>query len=190
MVSLPWHSPSQNASPLNLLLCLLPCVCVTRLPADIRAEDADWKQHIHCRQNQQARGHQSGGVRVLTQLPRGRRSLSCVRSSDSTQLSSWAVLHSRVVASRVCGRGRSESPSTAVACLGCRLNSVSPDGDGAARRWGCNHRTLVSARARGETPPPAAEASEAASDRLMRLQRASRVSGKCLTDRTHAARAV
>ncbi len=113
MVSLPWHSPSQNASPLNLLLCLLPCVCVTRLPADIRAEDADWKQHIHCRQNQQARGHQSGGVRVLTQLPRGRRSLSCVRSSDSTQLSSWAVLHSRVVASRVCGRGRLESPTTA-----------------------------------------------------------------------------
>ncbi len=95
----------------------------------------------------------------------------CVRSSDSAQLSSYAVLHSRIVASRVCGRGRSESPSTAVACLGCRLNSVSPDGDGAARRWGCNHRTLVSARARGETPPLAAEASKAASDRLMRLQK-------------------
>ena len=77
----------------------------------------------------------------------------CVRSSDSAQLSSYAVLHSRVVASRVCGRGRSESPSAAVACLGCRLNSVSPDGDGAARRWGCNHRTLVSAVTSGETPP-------------------------------------
>ena len=95
----------------------------------------------------------------------------CVRSSDSAQLSSYAVLHSRVVASGVCGRGRSESPSTAVACLGYQLNSVSPDGDGAARRWGCNHSTLVSARARGETPPPAAEASKAASDRLMRLQK-------------------
>ena len=114
----------------------------------------------------------------------------CVRSSDSAQLWSYAVLHSRVVESRVCGRGRSESPSAAVACLGCRLNSVSPDGDGAARRWGCNHSTLVSAVTRGETPPLAAEASEAASDRLMRLQRASRVSGKYLTARAHAARAV
>jgi hypothetical protein len=104
----------------------------------------------------------------------------CVRSSDSAQLSSYAVLHSGVVASRVCGRGRSESPSAAVACLGCRLHSVSPDGDGSARRWGCNHRTLVSARARGETPPLAAEASKAASDRLMRPQRVSRVSGECL----------
>jgi hypothetical protein len=79
----------------------------------------------------------------------------CVRSSDSAQLSSYAVLHSGAVASRVCGKGRSESPSTAVACLGCRLNSVSPDGDGAARRWCCNHSTLVSAVTRGETPPPA-----------------------------------
>jgi hypothetical protein len=92
----------------------------------------------------------------------------CVRSSDSAQLSSYAVLYSRVVASRVCGRGRSESPSAAVACLGCRLNSVSPDGDGAARRWGCNHRRLVSAVTTGATPPPASEASKAASDRLMR----------------------
>ena len=73
----------------------------------------------------------------------------CVRGSDSAQLSSYALLHSRVVASRVCGRGRSESPSTAVACLGYQLNSVSPDGDGAARRWGCNHRTLVSAVTHG-----------------------------------------
>ncbi len=114
----------------------------------------------------------------------------CVRSSDSAQLSSWAVLHSRVVASQVCGKGRSESPSTAAACLGGRLNSVSPDGNGAARRWGCNHGSLVSAVARGETPPLAAEASKAASDRLMRLQRASRVSDKCLTARADAARAV
>ena len=145
MVSLPWHSPSQNASPLNLLLCLLPCVCVTRLPADIRAEDADWKQHIHCRQNQQARGHQSGGVRVLTQLPRGRRSLSCVRSSDSTQVSSWAVLHSRVVASRVCGRGRLESPTTArgrVSAAGFCADSAS--GASAACRCGCCRSALVS----------------------------------------------
>ncbi|MFM7835046.1 MAG: hypothetical protein ACKPJD_24895, partial [Planctomycetaceae bacterium] len=72
----------------------------------------------------------------------------------------------------------------------CRLNSVSPDGDGAARRWGRNHSTLVSARARGETPPLAAEASKAASVRLMRLQRASRVSGECLTAHADAARAV
>lgn len=41
----------------------------------------------------------------------------------------------------------------------------------------------------GETPPLAAEASKAASDRLMRLQ-VSRVSGKCLTACTDAARAV
>ncbi|MFN9136059.1 MAG: hypothetical protein ACK5YE_09480, partial [Planctomyces sp.] len=64
-----------------------------------------------------------------------------------------AVLHSGVVASRVCGKGRSESSSTAVACLRCRLNSVSRNGDGAARRWGRNNRTLVSAVTTGETPP-------------------------------------
>ncbi|MFM7167473.1 MAG: hypothetical protein ACKO3T_19695, partial [Planctomycetaceae bacterium] len=68
------------------------------------------------------------------------------------QLSSWAVLHSRVVTSRVCGKGRSESPSTEVACLECRLTAVSPDGAGAARRWGRNHSTLVSVVTRGETP--------------------------------------
>ena len=56
---------------------------------------------------------------------------------------------SRVVASRVCGRGRSESPSTAVGCLECRLNSVSTDGDGAARRWFRNHSTLGSAVTHG-----------------------------------------
>lgn len=36
---------------------------------------------------------------------------------------SRAVLHSRVVAQRLCGKGRSQSPSTALACLGYHLNS-------------------------------------------------------------------
>jgi hypothetical protein len=58
-----------------------------------------------------------------------------LRSSDSAQLSSWAVRHSSLVASRLCGSGMSKSPSATVACLKCRLNSVAPDGDGAARRW-------------------------------------------------------
>ena len=44
-----------------------------------------------------------------------------MRVSDQIRLSSCAVLPGRVVALRVCGRGRSESLSTAVACLGCRL---------------------------------------------------------------------
>ena len=47
--------------------------------------------------------------------------------------------------------GGPESPSTEDACLRCWLNSNSPCGDGAARHWGCGHRTLVSARARDET---------------------------------------
>jgi len=34
-----------------------------------------WKQHIHTRQNQQVRGLQSGGIRVLTPFPRARRRL-------------------------------------------------------------------------------------------------------------------
>ena len=34
-----------------------------------------WQQHIHCCRNQQVRGHQSGGVRVLTQFTRIRSSL-------------------------------------------------------------------------------------------------------------------
>ncbi len=34
-----------------------------------------WQQHIRCCRNQQVRGHQSGGVRVLTQFTRVRRSL-------------------------------------------------------------------------------------------------------------------
>ena len=34
-----------------------------------------WQHHIHCCRNQQVRGHQHGGVRVLTQLTRVRRSL-------------------------------------------------------------------------------------------------------------------
>ena len=100
--------------------------------ADELTEFRRWKQHIHCRQNQQARCHQSGGVRVWTQFSRARRSLFFVRSSDSAQLSSWAVLHSPVVASRVYGRGRLES-STAVARLGCRLNFISPDEAGFGR---------------------------------------------------------
>ena len=37
IVSPPLYRPLQNASPRNLLLCLLPCVCVTRLSTDIRA---------------------------------------------------------------------------------------------------------------------------------------------------------
>ncbi|MFM7925276.1 MAG: hypothetical protein ACKPJJ_34040, partial [Planctomycetaceae bacterium] len=71
-----------------------------------------------------------------------------------------------------------------------RFNSASPDGDGVARRWGRDHSTLVSVVTTGETPPVAAEASKAASVRLMRLQRASRVSGECLTAHADAARAV
>jgi len=96
------------------------------------------------------------------QFPRARRSLFLLRSSDSAQLSSWAVLHSSVVESRVCGEGRSKSPCTAVACFECRLNLVAPDGDGAARRWGRNPSSVVSAMTRRETPPLAAEAAEAA----------------------------
>ena len=34
-----------------------------------------WQQHIPCCRNQQVRGHQHGGVRVLTQFTRVRRSL-------------------------------------------------------------------------------------------------------------------
>jgi hypothetical protein len=124
----------------------------------------------------------SAAASGFTHHPRARRSFFCMRSSDSAKLSSYAVLHSRVVASRVCGRGRSASPSTAVVCLGCRLNSVSPHGDGAARRWGCNHSTLVSAVTKGETPPLAAEASKAASDRLMQLQKGQQ-SLRQITDR-------
>jgi hypothetical protein len=71
-------------------------------------------------------------------------------------------MHGRAVSSQMCGNGRSESPSAAVACLKCRLNSVAPDGDGAARRRGCNHSALVSAVTRDHTPPLAAEASKAA----------------------------
>ena len=68
------------------------------------------------------------------------------------RLLSDARLHNRVAASRK-GRGsRPESPSTEDACLRCWLNSDSPHGDGAARHWGRSHRTLVSARARDETP--------------------------------------
>ena len=68
------------------------------------------------------------------------------------RLLSDARLHNRVAASRK-GRGsRPESPSTEDACLRCWLNSDSPVGDGAARHWGRSHRTLVSARARDETP--------------------------------------
>jgi hypothetical protein len=29
-------------------------------------ETSKWKQHIRCRQNQQVRGHQSGGAEALT----------------------------------------------------------------------------------------------------------------------------
>jgi hypothetical protein len=98
----------------------------------------------------------------VSQLPRARRSLFLLRSSDSAQLSSWAARHSSLIASQMCGNGRSESPSAAVACLKCRLNLVAPDGDRAARRWGRNHSTPVSAMTTGETPPLAAEAPEAA----------------------------
>jgi len=96
----------------------------------------------------------------LMQFPRARRSpFFYVRSSDPPQLSSWAVLHSSVVASRVCGKGRSESPSAAAACFECRLNSVSPDGAVAARRRGRNHRTLVNRAGEAPAEPhPAANA--------------------------------
>ena len=67
------------------------------------------------------------------------------------RLVSEAGLHSKLAASRRGSWGGPESPSTEDACLRCWLNSNSPCGDGAARHWGCCHRTRVSARARGET---------------------------------------
>jgi len=132
-----------------------------RLLGTLHLITLSWKQQIQHRQNQQAPCRLSGSVRVLPSSRGLDAACFCLRSSDSAQLSSWAVLHSRVVALRVCGKGRSKSPSAAVACLKCRLNLVAPDGDRAARRWGRNHSTLVSAVTRGETLPLAAEASKA-----------------------------
>ena len=67
------------------------------------------------------------------------------------RLLSVARLHSGGAASRRGSWSGSESPSTEDVCLRFRLNSDSPDGDGASRHWGCCHRTLVRARARDET---------------------------------------
>jgi len=55
----------------------------------------------------------------------------CAGSSDQIWLPSWDGLHSRAV-SRVCGRGGSGSPSTAVVCPMGRLNLLSADGSDAA----------------------------------------------------------
>ncbi|MGV2337237.1 MAG UNVERIFIED_CONTAM: hypothetical protein LVR18_25155 [Planctomycetaceae bacterium] len=44
----------------------------------------------------------------------------------------------------------------------CRLNSVSPNGDGVARRWGATTVRVISAVTRGEFPPLAAEVSKVA----------------------------
>ncbi|MFN5796465.1 MAG: hypothetical protein ACK5AN_02955, partial [Planctomyces sp.] len=80
-----------------------------------------------------------------------------------------AVLHRRVVAQRVCGKGRSQSLPTALACLGYRLNSdwqtgmERPDFRAAATvRWALRGTG-------GVTPPLAAAASRAASGRLIHL---------------------
>jgi hypothetical protein len=93
-----------------------------------------WKRHIHRPQNQQVRGYLSGSVRVLPSSRGLDAACFCVRSSDSAQLSSWAVLHGRVVASRVCGEGRSKSPPAAAACLECRLELTAQPGL-TRRRW-------------------------------------------------------
>ena len=83
---------------------------------------------------------------------------------------SCAVLHSRVVAQRLCGKGRSQSQSTALACLGYRLNSdwqtgmARPDFSAAA-----TERRALRGTGGGVTPPLAAAASKAASGRLIHL---------------------
>jgi hypothetical protein len=123
---------ANNGGPLRPRLCVL------------------WKRHIHCRRDQQVRGHQSGGG-VLTQVPRARRSLSLraeLRCCSIVVLGSAAQQSGGVASLR---ERPFRSPSPAVACLGGRLHSVSRNGDGAARRWGCNYSTLVSERARGES---------------------------------------
>jgi hypothetical protein len=87
----------------------------------LRTARACWKQHIRCCRNQQVRGQQSGGVRMLTELPWARSSLFCLRSSDQIRLSSGAGLHGRVVAVWVCENGRSKLPSPAEECRGDRF---------------------------------------------------------------------
>ncbi len=53
----------------------------------LRTARACWKQHIRCCRYQQVRGQQSGGVRMLTELPWARSSLFCAGSSDQIRLS-------------------------------------------------------------------------------------------------------
>ena len=112
-----------------------------------------WEQHVRRLQIQHVRGPQSAcmtsGIRCLrTRRMRFLRAellmtLDCCQSHDCT--AEW-LRHEEAV------WGGPESPSTEDACLRCWRNSDSPDGEGAARHWGCCHRTLVRARARDETP--------------------------------------
>jgi hypothetical protein len=101
---------ANNGGPLRPRLCVL------------------WKRHIHCRRDQQVRGHQSGGGGVLTQVPRARRSLSLraeLRCCSIVVLGSAAQQSGGVASVR---ERPFRSPAPAVACLGGRLHSVSPDG--------------------------------------------------------------
>jgi hypothetical protein len=110
-----------------------------------------WKQHTRRRQRQTAQGrprrqaeHAAPGSADSALAGVANRALPEIAPpphSCAAQLSgAVASMRERQVRVAVHGSG----------VLRCRLNSVSPDGDGAARRWGCNHRTLVSARAMGE----------------------------------------
>ena len=111
-----------------------------------------WEQHVRRPRFQQVRGHHSGCWNLVMQSPRTRH----MRCFAVEQVAGFGCcqkrgLHSKLAASRRGSWGGPESPSTEDACLRCWLNSNSPCGDGAARHWGCCHRTLVSARARDET---------------------------------------
>ena len=89
-----------------------------------------------------------GGGAISTGSARGLSACGAAVRFDCGQ-SPRCKAHSQrfTPAGKASGEGQRESPSTAGVCPGGQLNSNSLYGDGASRRGGCCHRTLVSARA-------------------------------------------